>query len=1162
MKENSDYDLEEKINLLYDYFYNINTKNCFSFEKITLGKIGLDDIKISLPKDDDDYYDKIKKDILGGKFKFLSYDDDNNIIYLKRYSDQFPVTIKISFYKDNKLDTFDNEINNDSLFSYLLSDLVLAKKTKHILLPIMNYDINFSDIEKIVKNESAYDVIKNKIENNEITDNCCVQIREHFFKTISLLDYLKENKCSVKNLLFQIIHTLATIQNNYNEFRHNDLRAKNIMIYLKKKLNSFTEYEGFKNDNFYLQNSEFDIKIGNFENSIIPKHYGLFNSQDKSIPFASEHNPYYDLYTILNDVLKEPTILNFGEVCDSKTEKFLEKIIPRELRGENKIKKNVVIAIPKDLLYDDYFKEFRTKPTDNAMEETITNHLYLTGKKYFKNKNIETILESDNGSILGQQYKISNTNIMTLRNTNSRTLKNDENHMGERIIRRNIDEEDFNSSSDNKVIKGGSRQIKNEKIVEDLDDVIYKNMSEIYSKQNGGDGKPEILPYKAERNNPFVSNDQRETFKKKAVENPVREPPILLEQKIYDTAKQPPQKSQFPPSFIPLYDQDGQAASHLLPYSKVINQPPVQKVYNISLTNPIGNYTSLNRVYEDVLPGNPFTYSAVTVFERRQLVDFMRNNVLDAGDGEEMHIVGGKNSLLSYVKVMDINPYSISKNPYMELARNFILYRAAYPVRFDERNKLINIAKSSMGINIRMYMLSRGDLRCKTINNFIDADNFDIWREMKYYDYVRDNIIKRKVSPNFICPILYKIDSESKIDWGQLNLIKDKGIPRNEAKQIVDNARKINDKHKLKKNTFFDFLLPVGFRPKDVTIDVKVPQEARDNLENALNDDITVNSGKVLILLTEAPTSSLRQWCTPVYESYGSVKKMVSTGYHTPDVWKSILFQLTYAMAVMQEAEIYMQNFTMDNIFIKDVFSDPNSIGSWIYSVDNVKYYIPNYGHILLLDSRFADIDVNRQLIQPVDKKNQEFKLYSKIFKNNLIWILADTKDKIKYQFMDIINSDNFNRSHRIKGGSVPDESILDLMQKIYLTTSTSTNLKDLIPKYFSEFVHNRVGTLLTKTERDNINMFSRPNFKTGNLMVYQKRFQEYEWIIYKKQDESNPLKSVIIKKENNITKEESVFTHSLFGYPEDEPVLPISTRNMKYDEGHILETYKFEDLI
>ena len=81
------YDLEDKINLIYDYLYNINTKNCFTFEKITLGKIGLEDIKISIPviEDTDELYNKNKLDIFNGRFKLLSFNNDTLQLLFKRY---------------------------------------------------------------------------------------------------------------------------------------------------------------------------------------------------------------------------------------------------------------------------------------------------------------------------------------------------------------------------------------------------------------------------------------------------------------------------------------------------------------------------------------------------------------------------------------------------------------------------------------------------------------------------------------------------------------------------------------------------------------------------------------------------------------------------------------------------------------------------------------------------------------------------------------------------------------------------------------------------------------------------------------------------------------------------------------------------------------------
>ena len=87
---------------------------------------------------------------------------------------------------------------------------------------------------------------------------------------------------------------------------------------------------------------------------------------------------------------------------------------------------------------------------------------------------------------------------------------------------------------------------------------------------------------------------------------------------------------------------------------------------NINLQNQLAGNTSINRIYEDMLPGNPYSLTAISLYERKQLIDFFRNSILQITDGEEMTMAGGKNSFLSYIKVMDINPYTSNKNPYYD----------------------------------------------------------------------------------------------------------------------------------------------------------------------------------------------------------------------------------------------------------------------------------------------------------------------------------------------------------------------------------------------------------------------------------------------------------------------------------------------------------------
>ena len=110
--------MEEKINLLYNFLYNENYKECFELDKIVPGKIKIDDIKITNENDSMSHL----KELIDSKLQFMTYNENENIIYLKRFSDSFPTTIKISFYIDNS-NNLNNFPNNDALFSYLLSTL-------------------------------------------------------------------------------------------------------------------------------------------------------------------------------------------------------------------------------------------------------------------------------------------------------------------------------------------------------------------------------------------------------------------------------------------------------------------------------------------------------------------------------------------------------------------------------------------------------------------------------------------------------------------------------------------------------------------------------------------------------------------------------------------------------------------------------------------------------------------------------------------------------------------------------------------------------------------------------------------------------------------------------------------------------------------------------
>ena len=299
----------------------------------------------------------------------------------------------------------------------------------------------------------------------------------------------------------------------------------------------------------------------------------------------------------------------------------------------------------------------------------------------------------------------------------------------------------------------------------------------------------------------------------------------------------------------------------------------------------------------------------------------------------------------------------------------------------------------------------------------------------------------------------------------------------------------------------------------------------------------------------------------PLSDNFGTVQKMVETGYHTPEVWKSVLFQLVYACAVLQEKEIAFEKFSLENnVFIKDLFTNSEKRDHWIYKVGDYEFFFPNYVYLLMIDSRFVDVkDEDHQVYvgaEAVEEsegptyKIQSQRLYSD--KNNR----TDLKDFIYYQFKDMINPDNFNNNLERLGGERPDETILLLLEQIYNDTDSERKIVDLLKTHFPEFMNNRVGTLLTHEEKNILSLIPRFDFKSGDIIVHQVRYQEYRWAIYV--GNGNNKKIIITSEDDRKTfRELEVYGHSLFKFPEGERINKIYN-GINFDSNFTIETYNF----
>jgi hypothetical protein len=80
----------------------------------------------------------------------------------------------------------------------------------------------------------------------------------------------------------------------------------------------------------------------------------------------------------------------------------------------------------------------------------------------------------------------------------------------------------------------------------------------------------------------------------------------------------------------------------------------------------------------------------------------------------------------------------------------------------------------------------------------------------------------------------------------------------------------------------------------EVSIDIKIILDMiKDPKNREINtiEDLKKDSDQCLVVLTESPTCSIKDWASRTYKIDSSIiKKMVKTGYHTDKEWEVIIF--------------------------------------------------------------------------------------------------------------------------------------------------------------------------------------------------------------------------------------------------------------------------------
>jgi hypothetical protein len=641
----------------------------------------------------------------------------------------------------------------------------------------------------------------------------------------------------------------------------------------------------------------------------------------------------------------------------------------------------------------------------------------------------------------------------------------------------------------------------------------------------------------------------------------------ILNLQLYNTQKKPDMPQIQPSAFFPSYSANPMIPPHMtnMYQNPMMGAPTVvlNKIYDIKTGGPADTHEVLNMIYEDTLPTAHIKNSYVSLGDRLKQSDYIRSILFPSGDGKEAGFTkDSKNNLLEHIKFMDLNPYNtyrFSSNPYKGLPEGYLIYRSCYPIQRDPRNGLIVCARNSMSVNVRVYKLTVGAFKINKQNKLKYSD-YNQWREVAYYEYVKERILKNKTCPNFVGMLGYYTTEKSNIDFDRVkkltNFVVGQTIaPEPAMSKITGNPQAewlLNNLEEQKKlgEAMAPFIGPVGT--------INALRDARFRQKPVEVEDENDYKGSVLTIMTESPTYNLYNWASKIYQVEGNVKKMVNTGFHSGDVWLSIIFQLIVALYVMQINKIIINNFSIrNNVYIKDVSTEANVTRYWKYKINNLDFYVPNYGYLLLIDSNYTDLPDGQETTF-IDTNKSKHKLDGIIYDSS---IDTDTlNDNIYQTFINSIDPNNFKGDFISESGTPPPQEVLSVMDKMHsdAINRDNKNIGIFLILFMRKFMNNRIGTYLKEQEYVNVRKDDMRSAKPGQIVVLDEGNGTFKFVLFK-MVENGVAK--ILTKDESINPEEIIDKDipitNLHNYSRHEPIL----QNYKLNEANlteeaIIETY------
>lgn len=323
--------------------------------------------------------------------------------------------------------------NAELLILKALSYFVVKKITPHLVLPLCTFTTSTSSFIDLMNKSIMKNVTDKKLmaKYKEFYDN---YKSGTYYPTLSILvsewanrgdflDYVRKYYKSFslmkwKVFLFQIISVLAVIQSKYKNFKHNDLKANNILIHKTENKQTRTIYT-VNRQKYVVPNIGYMLKMWDYDFSCIP---GVINNQKVSSNWAKRHgilesqNRYYDVHYFLHSIICKGNWN--GSFIDDKNipdevKSFITRIVPEKYQEDKSFPKrqnpnltesgrlipDVEYTTPAEILSnDEFFAQFRNDAIQLQQEKAIEKE---------KSKKIINMINVTASSIQKEQPKIN-----------------------------------------------------------------------------------------------------------------------------------------------------------------------------------------------------------------------------------------------------------------------------------------------------------------------------------------------------------------------------------------------------------------------------------------------------------------------------------------------------------------------------------------------------------------------------------------------------------------------------------------------------------------------------------------------------------------------------------------------------------------------------------